>query len=80
MFNYYARLAKIISSLDESWYIVKINEKTETTKFNGEKNYYDFYYRIYVGEQMIKYTKFQQLDKLSKYLKTTENELQKRIK
>ncbi len=68
-FNHYAKCAKIYLD-NPGCKIVKINRPTKTQRFDGSYNYYDYYYRL-VDKQgnKIKYGKFQQLDKLSQYLK-----------
>lgn len=71
-FNHYAKIKAILNDYEiDEWYIVKINEPTQTKKFNGELNYYSHYYRIYETKtnQPIPYCKFQQLDRLASVLK-----------
>jgi hypothetical protein len=64
-FNHYAKIKRILADYD-SWYIVQINKPTVATKFNGEKVYYDHYYRIYdTHDQPIKFCKFQQLERFA---------------
>lgn len=74
-FNHYAKIKRIISDLD-SWYIVKIDQKTSAKNFRGETRYFDHYYRIYdANNQPIKFCKFQQIDLLAKILNKDINEL-----
>ena len=65
-FNHYAKLQKIIDTLEPGWYIVRIDEPTKAKKFNGETVHFDHYYRIYdaVGTQ-VKFGKFQQIERLA---------------
>ena len=75
-FNHYAKLARIIATLDEGWYIRRIDEPTSTTRFDGTTNQYDHYYRIVdVSGQIVPYGKFQQLDKLASVLTLDVSEL-----
>ncbi|NCU38541.1 hypothetical protein EOL96_05810 [Candidatus Saccharibacteria bacterium] len=68
-FNHYAKLRRIIDTLQPGWYIVRIDEPTCSQKFNGEVVQFDHYYRIYdaFGAQ-VKFGKFQQLERLAKAL------------
>lgn len=71
-FNHYAKIKAILKNYQiDDWYIVKINEPTQTKKFNGELNHYPHYYRIYDARsnKAIPYCKFQQLDRLASVLK-----------
>ena len=65
-FNHYAKLARILSNEPEGWYIMRIDEPTTATKFNGEVVQFDHYYRLYSrnGEK-IRYGKFQQIERLA---------------
>lgn len=68
-FNHYAKLKRILDAEPSGWYIVRIDEKTTTTTFSGEKRHYDHYYRLYRADgAQIKYGKFQQLDRLAQAL------------
>lgn len=67
-FNHYAKIKRILSTYKD-WYIVRINEPTVSTKFNGEKVHYTHYYRIYDSYgKPIKFCKFQQIDRFSRAL------------
>ena len=75
-FNHYAKLARIIAELDEGWYIKRIDEPTVTRRFDGTTNRYDHYYRISdQSGQLVRYGKFQQLDKLASVLSLDVSEL-----
>ena len=68
-FNHYAKIKRILDQSPPGWYIVRINESTTAQAFNGEKRYYDHYYRIHDSTGApIKYCKFQQLARLSQVL------------
>lgn len=68
-FSHYHYLKKLISRQPDGWYIMYIDEPTETKNFKGETLKYDHYYRLYSPDgQQIKYGKFQSLDKLAKSL------------
>lgn len=65
-FNHYAKMKRILSD-HPRWYIVRINQLTVASKFNGEKVRYDHYYRVHdEKDQPIKFCKFQQLDRFAK--------------
>ena len=69
-FNHYAKLARIIAELDAGWYIRKINEPTSAKMFSGETKHYDYYYRIYSHDgEMVRFGKFQQIERLAQALK-----------
>lgn len=75
-FNHYAKLARIITTLQPGWYIRRIDEPTVTTRFNGGKNHYDYYYRLFAYDDMaVPYGKFQQIDKLADVLNCDVSEL-----
>lgn len=68
-FNHYAKIKRILADYT-GWYIVRINEPTSSTKFNGEKTVYDHYYRVYDKfDQPIAYCKFQQIERFTKAMK-----------
>lgn len=70
-FNHYAKLGRIIAGLKPGWYIRRVDEPTMTLRFNGEKQHYSYYYRLYYADgSQIPYGKFQKLDKLAAILKT----------
>ncbi|MGL4589850.1 MAG: hypothetical protein ACRCUP_06415 [Mycoplasmatales bacterium] len=79
MFNHYAKLKRILDDYEE-WYIIRIDKPTSTTRFDGEQNHYEYYYRLYANGKPIKYGKFQQLSKLAQVLKVSEDELILKIK
>lgn len=70
-FNHYAKLRRIIDTLEPGWYIMRIDEPTKSQKFNGEVVWFNHYYRIYdkYGAQ-VKFGKFQQLERLASALQT----------
>ncbi len=79
MFNHYHKLKMLISQYPE-YQILKINKPTKTKRFNGEFNYYDYYYRLVTPDgKHIKYGKFQQLDKLASVLQVDIAELEAKI-
>lgn len=76
VFNHYAKLARIITELKPGWYIRRIDEPTTTTRFDGGRNHYDHYYRLFhVDGSQVPYGKFQQLDKLASVLAVNVSEL-----
>ncbi len=79
MFNHYYKLKRIISEHPE-YQILKINKPTKTKRFNGEFNYYNYYYRLITPDgNHIKYGKFQQLDKLASILQVDIGDLEAKI-
>lgn len=69
-FNHYAKLARIIATLEQGWYIQRINEPTSAKTFSGETRMFDHYYRIYTHDGvMVPYGKFQQIERLTQALK-----------
>ncbi len=79
MFNHYHKLKRIIIENPE-YQILKINKPTKTKRFNGEFNYYDYYYRLITADgKYIKYGKFQQLDKLASILQVEIGDLEAKI-
>ncbi len=68
-FNHYAKMKRILDEQPEGWYIRQINEPTSAKNFRGEVVNYDYYYRIYTADdELIKYCKFQKIDKLASML------------
>lgn len=64
-FNHYAKMKRILFEYP-GWYVVRINQPTTSTGFNGELKKYDHYYRIYDAQaNPIKFCKFQQLDRFA---------------
>lgn len=75
-FNHYAKLKRILENEPVGWYIKRIDEPTIAQNFAGDKVHYDHYYRIYRADgSLIKYCKFQKLDKLASILGTPTEEL-----
>jgi len=75
-FNHYAKIARILASEPAGWYILRINEPTSAKNFKGETVYFDHYYRIFSADgTILKYGKFQQLDRLAQTLKTPSEAL-----
>jgi hypothetical protein len=69
VFNHYAKLKRLIDNERDGWYIRRIDEPTTATNFRGEKVSFDHYYRLYSADgTLIKYGKFQQLDRLARAL------------
>lgn len=68
-FNHYAKIKNILMDQPDGWYIRRIDEPTSAKNFKGETVHYDYYYRIYSESgEVIKYCKFQKIDKLAKIL------------
>ena len=68
-FNHYAKIKRILATESDDWYIRRINEPTSALNFKNERVHYDHYYRIYRADgTMIRYCKFQKLDKLASIL------------
>lgn len=64
-FNHYAKMKRILTDYS-GWYIVRIDEPTTSTGFNGEKRTFDHYYRVYNAQGTpIKFCKFQQLERFA---------------
>lgn len=75
-FNHYARLAKIIASQKEGWYIKRIDKPTVAKNFRGDKVYFDHYYRLYSSDgDLVPYGKFQQIDRLARALKVDVSQI-----
>lgn len=75
-FNHYAKIKRILEAEPDGWYIKRINEPTTALNFKGEKISYNYYYRIYRDDgSMIKYCKFQKIDKLAKILGVATEDL-----
>ena len=65
-FNHYAKLKRILDAEPVGWYIRRIDEPTTAQTFRGELRHFDHYYRLYHADgTVIKYGKFQQLDRLA---------------
>lgn len=76
VFNHYSKIKFILQQQSPGWYITIINKPTIAKKFSGETKKYDHYYRIYNHKnEPIKYCKFQQLDRLSKILQLSVQDL-----
>lgn len=75
-FNHYAKLARIIASQPEGWYIKRIDQPTATKNFKGETVEYPYYYRLYsVDDKIVPYGKFQQIERLARALKLDVSQL-----
>lgn len=62
-FNHYAKIKRILNSMEKEWYIHRVNKPTSAKTFKGETRYFDHYYRIYDAQgNPIPYCKFQQID------------------
>lgn len=68
-FNHYAKIKRILSDQPDGWYIRRIDEPTSAKNFKGETIQYDHYYRIYsASDEVLKYCKFQKIDKFAKIM------------
>jgi len=68
-FNHYAKIKRILNQQSDGWIIRKINKPTSAKNFKGELVKFEYYYRIYDNNDgMIKYCKFQQIERLAKIL------------
>lgn len=66
-FNHYAKIKRILMSIDTDWHVHRIDKPTTAKNFKGEMRQYDHYYRIYDAHgQPIPYCKFQQIDLFAK--------------
>jgi hypothetical protein len=66
-FSHYAKIKRILGSLDTEWFIRRIDEPTSSKNFKGETRLFDHYYRIYdANGTPIPYCKFQQIDLFAK--------------
>lgn len=75
-FNHYAKLKRIIAELESGWYIVRIDKPTRAQTFRGEVREFTHYYRLYdMHGEMVKYGKFQQIDRLAQALGMSVEEL-----
>ena len=74
-FNHYAKMKRVLAQ-HHDWYIVRIDQPTTASKFNGEKVTYSHYYRVYdsLGEP-IAFCKFQQLERFAETMKIPVEEL-----
>lgn len=68
-FNHYAKIKRILADANDGWYIKKIDKPTSAKNFKGEIIQFSHYYRIYDhAGRPIKYCKFQQIERLSRTL------------
>lgn len=68
-FNHYAKIKRILAEESPDWYIRRIDQPTTALNFKGETVSYDHYYRIYRSDgTVIKFCKFQKIDKLAQIL------------
>lgn len=68
-FNHYAKIKRILDVQPAGWIIRRIDEPTIAKNFKGETIHFDHYYRIYdINDQLIKYCKFQQIERLARIL------------
>ena len=75
-FNHYAKIKRLLDAQPDGWYIRRIDEPTSAKNFRGETVEYDHYYRLYSYDgQMIKYGKFQKIDKLASIMGVMVEEL-----
>lgn len=75
-FSHYAKIKAILSTQSKGWYIIKINETTQSKNFRGDIVRFPYYYRIYDSSgNPIKYCKFQQIDRLASVLKLPVEDL-----
>ncbi len=66
-FNHYAKIKRILMSMESEWRVYRIDEPTTAKNFKGETRQYDHYYRIYDDQDKpIPYCKFQQIDLFAK--------------
>lgn len=75
-FNHYAKIKRLLDAQSDGWYMRRIDEPTSAKNFRGETVEYDHYYRLYSHDgQMIKYGKFQKIDKLASVMGVAVEEL-----
>ena len=75
-FNHYAKIKRLLDAQSDGWYIRRIDEPTSAKNFRGETVEYDHYYRLYSHDgQIIKYGKFQKIDKLASVMGVAVEEL-----
>lgn len=75
-FNHYTKIKRILANEPVGWYIKRIDKPTAAKNFRGEIVNYEYYYRIYSCDNlMIKYCKFQKIDKLASILGVEVEEL-----
>ncbi len=68
-FNHYAKIKRLLQYEPDGWYIQRFDKPTRAKNFKGEIVEYDHYYRIYSANgDVIKYCKFQKIDKLASIL------------
>ena len=65
-FNHYAKMKRILNDYP-GWYILQINDPTESKTFKGEVKKFDPYYRVCASNgEFIKFCKFQQIELFAK--------------
>ncbi len=75
-FNHYAKIKRILDTIDSDWYVRRINSATKAKNFKGEVREFDHYYRVYDDkDKPIAYCKFQQLDLFAKTMKLTVDDI-----
>lgn len=75
-FNHYAKIKRILAHESPDWFIRRIDEPTRATNFKGEPVSFDHYYRIYrANGELIKYCKFQQIERLAQALQVPVEQL-----
>ena len=64
-FNHYAKMKRILNDFP-GWYIVRIDEPTQSLSFKNELQTFDHYYRVYSADgEPVKYCKFQQIERFA---------------
>jgi len=75
-FNHYAKIKRILAESPDGWYIRRINQPTKAKNFQGKMVEYAHYYRIFdVHDEVIKYCKFQKIDRLARTLGVESSDL-----
>ncbi len=75
-FNHYARIKRILESIDSGWHIRRIDKATSAKNFKGETRHFDHYYRVYTADGTpIPYCKFQQIDLFAKVMKISADDI-----
>lgn len=68
-FNHYAKIKRILNTIETEWFVRRIDKPTSSKNFKGETRQFDHYYRIYdVAGKPIPYCKFQQIDLFAKII------------